>query len=73
MSGVEEHDLRARVIPLDGIGPGREKERIGFAPHGERRWPVCTEILLELWIELDVARVVEKQIQLDLLIAWTRQ
>ena len=59
MPGVEEHDLGARVVPLEGVGPGREKERIGFAPHGERRWPVGTEILLELGIELDVARVVD--------------
>src|SRR5262249_40369633 len=73
MPGVEEHNLRARVVPREGVGPGREKERIGFAPHGERWWPVGTEILLELGIELDVARVVEKQIQLDLLIAGTRQ
>jgi hypothetical protein len=31
--------LRARIVPLEGFGPGREKERIGLAPHGERRRP----------------------------------
>jgi len=32
MSGVEEQYLRARIVPLEGFGPGREKERIGLAP-----------------------------------------
>src|SRR5262245_20566277 len=73
MPGVEEDDLGARVVPREGVGPGWEKERIGFAPHGERRWPVGPEIRLELGIQLDVARVVQKQIQLDLLIPGTRQ
>ena len=39
MPGVEELHLRARIVPLEGVGSGREKERIGFAPDGERRWP----------------------------------
>ena len=69
MPGVEELDLRPRIVPLEGFGPGREKERIGFAPDGERRWPVNAEVFLELGIQLDVTRIVEKQIQLNVLIA----
>ena len=39
MSGVEEDDLRAGIVALEGFGPGREKERIGLAPDGEGRRP----------------------------------
>ena len=73
MPGVEEQDLRVRIVPLEGFGPGREKERIGLAPHGECRRPVDAEVFLELGIELDVIRIVEKQIQLNVLIAGAPQ
>jgi len=43
MPGVEEQDLRVRIVPLEGFVPGREKERIGLAPHGECRRPVDAE------------------------------
>ena len=72
MSGVEEQYLRARIVPLEGFGPGREKERIGLAPHGERWRPAGAEVFLKLGIELDVTRIVEKQIQLNVLISRAR-
>lgn len=72
MPGVEELDLRARIVPLECVGPGREKERIGLAPDGERRRPVGAEVFLKLGIQLDVTRIVEKQIQLNVLISRAR-
>ena len=69
MSGVEELDLHVRIVTLEGVGPGREKEGIGFPPDRERRRPVSAKILLELGLHLDVAGIVEKQIQLNVLIA----
>src|SRR5437016_14429135 len=73
MPGVEELDLRARIVPLEGFGPGREKERIASAPDCERRWPVDAEVFLELRIQLDVTRIVEKQVQLNIFIAGATQ
>src|SRR5678809_1226222 len=73
MPGIEELHLRTRIVPLERHGSGWEKERIGFAPDGERGWPVQAEVLLELGIQLDVTCIVEKQIQLNVLIAGTSQ
>ena len=73
MPGIEEFDLRARIVSLEGFGSCREKERIGLAPDGERRRSVEAEVILELGIQLDVTRIVEKQIELNVLIAGTRQ
>ena len=55
MPGFEEHDLGVRIVPLEGFGSGREKKRIGVAPHGERWGPMGAEVLLELRIQFDVA------------------
>src|SRR5262245_39150491 len=73
MPGIEELYLRAWIVPLEGVGSSREKERIGFAPDGEGGWPVQAEVFLELGIQLDVTCIVEKQIQLNVLIAGAPQ
>src|SRR5215831_17089069 len=36
-------------------------------PHREQGWPAGTEVFLELRVERHVARVVEKQVELDLI------
>src|ERR1700684_4058064 len=73
MTGVEEANDRAGNVALEGFRARRQKERIVLAPHGEQRRPMGTEIVLEVRIERDVALVVAKQVELDLVGAGTRQ
>src|SRR5207302_10507148 len=42
-------------------------------PYYDKRRPYCAEIFLELGIECDIARVIQEQVKLDLVIAGPRQ
>src|SRR5262245_18912466 len=65
VSRVEEHDLRVLDVTSERLRPWRQEERVSLAPDCQPRWLMPAKILLELRIHLDVARVVEEQIQLD--------
>ena len=69
VTGVVEVYFGVWVIALERLGPGRQKERIVLAPDREQRRPFCAEVLLELWVEGDVAGIVQEQVELDLIIA----
>src|ERR1700690_3824858 len=73
MAGVEEANHRTGNVPLEGLGTGRQKERIVLAPYRQQRRPVSAEVILESRIECDVALVVAEQIELDLVGAGARQ
>jgi hypothetical protein len=45
VTGVKKLHLRVRIIPCEGLSPGRHKEGIVLAPDRERGRPVSTEIL----------------------------
>src|SRR5215510_15624195 len=71
--GVEETDDRGRDIALERLGARRKEEWVVLAPHRQQRWPVDTEIFVELRVECDVTGVVEEQIELDLVVAGPRE
>src|SRR5215472_3680749 len=73
VTGVEETDLSVDVVALERFCAGRKKKRIVLAPDGKKGRPRGTEILLKLGIQGDVARVVEKEVELDLVDAGTSQ
>jgi hypothetical protein len=47
MAGVEEADNRTRIVPLESLGAGRQKERVVLAPHRQERRLVRAEVFLE--------------------------
>src|SRR5262245_65828276 len=44
---VEELDLCALDVALEGLRPGRQEERVCVAPHGQERRLVLAEVALE--------------------------
>src|SRR2546422_679850 len=73
VTGVVEVYFGVRVVALERLSPGRQKERVAFAPDRKHWRPLCTEVLLELRVERDVAGIVQEQIELDLIIAGPSQ
>src|SRR5215471_600146 len=71
--GVEQMHFRLRIVPTERLGTLRKEERIVLAPNSEQRRTVGAEIRLELRVQRDVAGVVEKQVELNLIIAWASQ
>ena len=68
MAGVIEMDFCIRDVALERFRPRRQEERVVLAPDCEQRRALCAEILLELGIEGDVARVVQEQVELNIVI-----
>jgi hypothetical protein len=66
VAGVEEADLGVGQVALEGFGPGGQEERVVLVPDREQRRPAGAEVLLERRVERHVARVVEEQVELDL-------
>src|SRR4030095_1861152 len=73
VSRIEQLDTRVRVVALEGLRSGRDKERIMLAPNGEQRRLGVAEIFLKDWIEGEVRSVIEKEIELDVFIAGALQ
>src|SRR5262245_21539729 len=67
VSGLEERDLRVLDVTLERRRACGYEERVSVAPDGEQRRLVLAKVLLELRIHVDVARVVEEQVQLYLM------
>src|SRR5215471_15308261 len=61
------------IVPTERFGALGKKERIILAPNCEQRRTVSAEIRLELRVQRHVACVVEKQVELNLVVAATRQ
>src|SRR5262249_43695975 len=47
VSGVEEANNRVRIVALERLGTGRQKEWIVLTPHRQERRPVLAEVFLE--------------------------
>src|SRR3984885_1080633 len=73
MAGVKEANPRTGNVAPEGLGAGRQKERIVFAPRRQQWRLVGAEVVLESRIERNVALVVAEQIQLDLIGSGARQ
>jgi hypothetical protein len=69
MTGIEQMNFRIWIVALERFSAGRQEERIILAPDREKRWPLRAKILLKFRVERDVALIVTKQIELDLVIA----
>ena len=67
VASIEETDGGIWNVAFEGIGACWQKEWIVLAPHRKKRRLVLAEIKLEGRIERDIAFVVAKQIQLDLI------
>ena len=73
MAGIVETHLGARVVALERLRTRGQKERITLAPNRQQRRLLGAEIFLELRVERDVAGIIQKQIELDLVIAGPSQ
>src|SRR5713101_4386106 len=60
-------------IVLEGLCPGRSKDGIMLAPHGQERRLRAPEVLLPLGIALWIGAIVLEEGQLDVDVAWTIQ
>ena len=69
MPGIKQTDFGVWIVALESLGAGRQEEGIVLTPYSKNRWPSCTDVLLKFRIERDIALVVAKQIELDLVIA----
>src|SRR5262249_9058798 len=66
--GFEEMQLGARVVALERFGARRQEERIVLSPYRKQGRLLRAEIFLKLGIESDVAGVVQKQVELNLVV-----
>src|SRR5262249_17839151 len=62
MPRLEERDPRVLDVSLESLRARRHEERIFLAPDRQEWRLVLAKVLLERWIHLDVARVVEEQV-----------
>src|SRR5262245_775735 len=67
VSRVEEGDLRVLEITPESLCACGQEERVSVAPNGQQWRLVLAKVLLELRVHVDVARVVEEQVQLRLM------
>ena len=67
VTGVEEVHFGAWVVALERLSARRQKEGIVLPPDGEQRRMRLAEVLLELRIALHVVRIVQEQVELDLI------
>ena len=69
VAGVVEPHLGTRVVVFERFRTWGKKERIALAPDRQQRRLLGAEIFLELRIERDIAGIIQKQVELDLVIA----
>ena len=73
VAGVEQVELHRLEVSLVRLGPGRREDLVVPAPHNEHRWLVLPEVLLPLRVERRVTPVAQKQVELDLVVAFAIQ
>src|SRR5262249_17958268 len=73
VTGVEEMDFGIGNIPPEGLSTTWQEKRIIPSPRCQEPRFVRPEVVLEGWVERDVALVVAEQVQLDLVGAGARQ
>src|SRR6516165_2559283 len=62
---VQQLDIGAGDVTFEGFGSGGQEERVVAAPDGQQRWLMGAEVVLEPRVEVDVAGVVEEEVELD--------
>ena len=60
VTGLVEVHFGVRIVALERFGPRGQKEWIILAPRRQKRRLLSAEIFLELGIERDVARVIQR-------------
>src|SRR6516164_573136 len=70
MPGFEKMHFCLRQVFAKCFCPRRNEETIVLSPDRKERRLLPAEIFVELWIELEIRLVVQKQIQLNLFVAW---
>src|SRR5262245_40708823 len=58
VSGVKKAHDCVWVVAFERLGTRREEERIVLAPHGQEPRLMTAKILLESWVQRDVALVI---------------
>src|SRR5262245_37239099 len=66
VSCIKKRNLRVLDVTLENLRACGHEERVSSAPDRQQRRLVLTKVLLELRIHIDIARIVEKQVQLYL-------
>jgi hypothetical protein len=66
MAGVEKAEVSPWDVALERFGSSGQKKRVVFAPHRQKRRLVILEIPVEFGVEIDIAGIVEEQIELHL-------
>src|SRR6516162_2202956 len=61
--------LGARVVAFERFRARRQEERIAVAPDSERWWLGAAKVFLEFGIEGHVAGIIQKEVELNLIIA----
>jgi hypothetical protein len=56
----------ARPLPLNPVTKSLRASACR-ATYRQKWWPVLSEVSLEIWVESDVARVIEEEIELSLI------
>src|SRR5262245_66384668 len=67
VSGIKQAHDRPRIVAFERFGTHREEERIVLAPHSQERRLVGAEIVLESWVERNIALVITEQVKLQLI------
>src|ERR1700761_8485816 len=73
MARIKKMYLRIRNVAFERLNSSGQEIGIIASPHGKQRRCVPPEILLELGIEGHVARIVEEEVELDLVRVRTRK
>ena len=69
MPGIVEMHFGLWIIARKGLRPGRQEKRIVLPPYGQERRTFFAEVLLEFWVQGYIAGVVQKQVELDFVVA----
>src|SRR5262249_47659991 len=73
VASIEEMNGRTGNVAFERLGTRRQKERIVLSPCRKEAWLLRPKIILESWVERDIALVVAEQVQLDFVGARTSQ
>src|SRR5271169_2167071 len=68
MAAFVEMHFGIGVVAFECFGAWRQEERIVFAPNRQQWRTHCAEVFLEFRVERDVARIVQEQVELNLVV-----
>ena len=73
VTGFEEMHSGARVVAFERFGARRQEEPIVVPPDCQRWRLLAAKLFLEFGIERDITGIIQKQVQLNLIIAGPTQ